>query len=54
MGENKMNKVTFEPYVNRAVFELHENKAVCKLVRIQSNFSFVSPFQAVDDPKERE
>lgn len=49
-----MNKVKFEPLQRNAAIEPYENQVVCELVRIKSDFTFVSPFQAVDSPKERE
>jgi len=43
----------FEPYATHVKVEPYATYVTLELARIQSNFSFVSPYHAIDDVKER-
>lgn len=49
-----MNYAEFELYKTRVAIESYKTYVALELVRVESDFSFVSPYQVTDNPKERE
>lgn len=48
-----MNSVEFEPRERKVELDTHFNRVDLELVHIESEHSFISPYQVVDNPKER-
>lgn len=42
-----------EPYETYAFIEPYETYVTLELIRIESNFSFISPYQLIDEAKGR-
>jgi len=40
--------------MNKAIFKAYKNKVYAELFRVESQHFFISPFQTIDTPKERE
>ena len=49
-----MNKVNFNNYERKAIVETINRQASIELIRIESNYYFISDAQVIDLPKERE
>ncbi|MEC5422404.1 hypothetical protein QGM71_02725 [Virgibacillus sp. C22-A2] len=48
-----MNKVEFDYYKRDVQLDQHFSKVQLEIVHVESEHSFVSPYQVVDNPKER-
>lgn len=48
-----MNDVSVEPYKTNVLVEPYGNYVTLELTRVESEFSFLSPFHIIDNPKER-